>query len=238
MNLKLPKKILIPALVILVGVVSIFLVSSSQIKVIKKLNASVEQLRNDKEELRAKYLMLSSLDEKNIEQQSALAELAVPSEKNIPFILQAFRDAVSKADFLIKEFKFAPGEVRGKEFSSVKTKKVIEELPLTATLIGPADNLNKLLASLESSFPLFEVKNVNFTKDLGQPNKARLKLELLTFYSPPRTKAEGEEIKLGQLVLNEKENSLLEELKTYSRPELKQVPSRGLQRKGENPFIF
>ncbi len=238
MKLGVSKKILIPGLIIFLSVVSILAIGLTQVEVIKKLGTSVEKLEKDNEDLRSKYLMLSSLDKKNIERQAALAELAVPSEKNIPFILQSFRDAVDESDFVIKEFKFTPGEISKEKASSEEVEKRIDELPLTASLVGSSDNFKLLLNNLETTFPIFEVEEAKFSRDKESRDKAKLDLSLITFYSPPLVKLEYEDLKLDQLVLNEEEEKLLEELNSYSRPELKRGESGGLKRKSDNPFVF
>ncbi len=234
----MPKKILVPAAVIFIEIFLIVLIAATQVEVIEELRSANQNLQKDNDNLRSKYLMLSSLDEEQIKINSAIAELSVPSEKNIPYILQAFRNAVEDADFLIKKFEFAPGEVTSEINGEAKTNKRIEELPLTAGLVGPSQNLDKLLEAFETTLPLFEIKNVDFSKSFDQPDKSRVDLELLTFYSPPLTRVESEDITLEQVVLNEKEASLLEELEQYSRPVLKQREGSGLERKGDNPFLF
>lgn len=237
MKLEINKKLFLPAMIIAVGMFSLMAVFLTQVKVIRELRASVKQLRSDRDDLKSRYLMLSSLDQEDLKRQSALAELAIPSEKNIPFVLQAFRDAVSEAEFLIKKFEFDPGEISKEKSEPKKAKRTIEEMPLSANLIGPADNLDSLIDSLQNTFPLFEVEVVNFTVT-QQQNKAQLELEAITFYSPPLIEVDQELIKLDQLKLSEEERALLGQLENYSRPELKRAPSRGLERKSDNPFVF
>lgn len=237
MKLNISKEILIPGFIISLGIIALLAIGFTQIDVIKEMRASVDQLKKDEQELRERYLMLSSLDEKNLEQQAALAELAVPSEKNIPFILQAFRNAVEKNGYLIKEFQFSPGEISKQEVT-LDAGKVIEELPLTINLIGPSANLDQLINQLENTVPLFEIIDVDFKVDKDQPNKASLELKLLTFYSPPLAKADIEAVRLEHLVLSEEESALLDKLDTYSRPELIRSTIRDLERKSDNPFVF
>ncbi len=238
MKLKEYKRIIIPIAIIALGLVLALFISLTQIKAVKNLTVSVDQLEADKEELRAKYLMLSSLDEGDIQRQSALAELAVPSEKNIPFILQSFRNAVESANFVISDFKFMPGELTREEISELEEKNGVEKLPLSASIIGPADNLENLIDAFETTFPLFDLRAVEFKRNVDQENKARIKLELFTFYCPPLAKRQFTEISLDELVLTDKESSLLEEISAFSRPELKRRESRGLERKSDNPFVF
>ncbi len=235
--MNLQKEVLIPGLVIFSGLVLLIVIGYTQVKVIKEMRASVDQLEKDEQDLRERYLMLSSLDERNLEQQSALAELAVPSEKNIPFILQAFRNAVEESSFLIKEFKFSPGEI-SKEEVTLDSGEVIEELPLEINLVGPSENLNQLIDELENTVPIFEIRDIDFKVEEKQPDKASLKVKLLTFYSPPLVEADIDMVRLEHLVLTEDQTGLLEELKTYSRPELVRRPIRDLERKSDNPFVF
>jgi hypothetical protein len=237
MKIKMLPKLLFPSLAIFVSLILSIIIGVTQFKVIKELRTSVKRLDAENEVLKNKFLMLSSLDESNIKEQFAYAELAIPSEKNIPYVLQAFRDAVSKANFLVKTFQFSPGEVSSESIFEDKNKAV-EKLPLTAELVGPSDELNGLVEALENTFPLFEVNNVSFLKESNSLNKARVELKLTTFYSPPLPKEEQKNVKLDQLVMTEEESALLENLATFSRPELKRRTGGGLERRTDNPFVF
>jgi hypothetical protein len=233
-----PKKILVPAVIIFFEIILVLLILTTQTRVIKNLRDTNQNLEKDNNDLRSKYLMLSSLDEEKMKINSAIAELSVPSEKNIPYILQAFRNAVEDADFLIKKFEFAPGEVISENNEGANMSNRVEELPLKAGLVGSKDNLDKLLESFENTLPLFEIKKVDFSNRSNEDGKSTVELELLTFFSPPLTKVQSEDITLDQIVLNEKETSLLEELEQFSRPVLKQREGSGLKRKSDNPFLF
>jgi len=231
-NFKRSKKIIIPSLIIGVGIILIAFLLLTKVNEIQKLRKSVKSLKKEKEELRNKFLMLSSFNLEEIKKNSALAELAVPSEISVPYILQAFRDSVQEADFLVKDFKFTPGEM-----SKDKSKKSLDELPLTANLVGPIENLGNLLVELETTFPLFEVTSLEFSSGYGT-EKASLNIKLLTYYSPPLVDIKMGDIEMQQLVLNDQEDKLLKELNNYSRPTLKGIESRSLERKGDNPFAF
>ncbi len=237
MKLEVSPKLLFPSLAIFVSLILSIVIGMTQYRGIKELRTSVKRLDSENEVLKNKFLMLSSLDESNIKEQFAYAELAIPSEKNIPYILQAFRDAVSKAGFLVKTFQFSPGEVTSESIFQNKNKAV-ENLPLEADLVGPSDKLNGLIQALENTFPLFEVNSVKFTKEISSMNKASVEIKLTTFYSPPLPEEEQKNVELDQLVMSEEETALLENLGTFSRPELKRRTGGGLERRTDNPFVF
>ena len=133
MKIEISPKFLFPRLAIFISLILSIVIGVTQYRAIKDLRTSVKRLDTENKVLKNKFLMLSSLDESNIKEQFAYAELAIPSEKNIPYILQAFRDAVSKANFLVKTFQFSPGEVSSESIFEDKNKAV-EKLPLKCSL--------------------------------------------------------------------------------------------------------
>lgn len=240
MNLNISKKevsdLFIPGIIIVAGLIALVVVGFTQVGAIRNSLAGIEKLKKENQELKARHLMLSAIDETEIQRQGALAELAVPSEKNIPYILQSFRQAVGSSNYMINQLKFTPGEFIGDE--ALREAGKVEEMPLSAGLIGPTDDFNLLVKTLETSLPLFEVKNIELRRDFGEAHKTRVNLQLVAFYSPPLTELERKEFSSEEMVLNEQESTLLNELADYRRVELGREEFREIERRTDNPFAF
>jgi len=244
----------IPGGVILLALFSLFVFLPKQIKLLRKEFKSVQTTKKEVKDLRNKYLLLSSLDQEELKEQAKTAVLALPEQKSVPQILKGLRESVGEAEFLIRELKFAPGEIQKQTESTTATtdtkkttKRRVEELPLEAELVGPVDKISQLLTSLETRLPLFEVTNLDLSISQRAGHQGVIDLEVITFYSPPMTAyQESSEIPLDDLVLTEAEQGLLTSLSEYTATEVslslpgepvgttREATATGIR---ENPFI-
>ena len=246
MELKNYRPIFVPALIIFLGTISLLALFPIQVKTLIKERRKIEMMEKEIEELKTKYLLVSSLDQETLKSQAGLALMALPEDKNVPYILQGVRQAVVNAGFVIKAMKFAPGEIskEGDEKRS-KAKKRIEELPLELKIIGPYGKLLGMLESLETTLPLFRVESVEVIGSQKIKNRVNARLKLITFYSPPLPASPRDAIALSELILSEEESGLLEKLSQFKTPTVKvdSSPNQGAPTKPtgkgrENPFSF
>lgn len=252
MKLTKYQPVLIPGAIIFLAAASLLIFLPKQIGGLVKGWRQIKAAQKEIEELKAKYLLVSSLDQETLKTQAQLALAAVPEEKSVPLILQAVRRAIADAGFVIKTMKFAPGEVNKEEVnekskaSKSKTSRRIEELPLELEVVGPYAKLSEMFESLETTLPLFQVELVEITSSQKVENRASAKLKLITFYSPPLSVQSQSKVALKDLVLTEEENSLLEKLSQFKLVTIKtseSPPYQGEEKssgeKGrENPFVF
>lgn len=244
--------ILVPGVVIFLAVISLLIFLPKQIGGIVEGWRQIKTYQKEIEELKTKYLLVSSLDQETLKSQAQLALAAVPEEKNVPFILQAVRKAIADAGFVIKTMKFAPGEVNKEEtnkkgeISKSETSRRIEELPLELEVIGPYEKLSEMFEFLETTLPLFQVELAEISISQKVESRVNTKLKLITFYSPPLSIRSQSKVTLKDLVLSEEESNLLEKLSQFKLTTIKSSTSISHQEEGktseekgrENPFSF
>lgn len=235
---RLYKPFIIPVALTIVAFVSLFLFLPKEVASLSKNLRLIKVSKEEISQLKNKYLLVSSLDSKILEDQTILAKLALPDDKDISLILQALKESAESASFLVKSLKFAPGEMVKEDIDSQKTtKKRIEELPIELKLVGQFSNLENLFAAFERSFPVFqidELKVVSFQRGEGN---VTVEVKVITFYSPPTVFSDTSKIELENLILNEEEIEFLKRLSTFRKVNVgSQLPSDVSPR--ENPFIF
>lgn len=243
------KQMLPSALMILFSWLFLFWFVPSQFGAIKNLNAQLGKVTAEIKDLKDKYVLLSSLDQQQLAFQSELCSLAVPEEKDIYHILQALNNALSLHGFLVKTMKLAPGEIEAdpkpdlvKESSKKTTassKKVLEEMPIEATFVGPYAKAIDLFIFLEKTLPLFETESLEIIGPRTPEAPITLKARMLTFYSPAKTDFNSDAIRLEDLILTESESELLTRLSSFQKSQARklspgEIPGGGKQ----NPFSF
>jgi len=230
---------IIPVLVILTALLSLIFIMPGQIRSLAKQRGEIESIKKDVKEQGAKYLLISSLNKETLEQQASLAVAALPEDKNVFYVLRGVKDISAEAGFLIKSLKFAPGEISKAGEKKKLVKKRIEELPLTLKVVGPFGEISDFFEAVENRLPLFQIKGIELVNSEKTGESVNLRLELITFYSPPSTVYKKEVVRLEDLILSEKESDFLNNLSSFKRTTI--VGRKSQSEKGEkreSPFLF
>ncbi len=231
---------IVPAGIILIALLSLVVVLPKQIKGLSKEWQEIKRVEKEIEDLKIKHLLVSSLEEETLAEQASLALAALPEDKNVPYILQGLRNSINETGFLIKELKFAPGEIKKEGTGEKKlVKKRVEELPLDLEIVGAFAEISNFFNSLEKVAPLFQSTNLEIVNSGSDKGNSIIKLKLITFYSPPMSVYETKGISLEDLVLSEEER---ESLGALSQLNLTTIVARegrdDLKRSSQDPFSF
>lgn len=232
---------LIPGVIILASAFSLILILPKQIGGCKNEWSRIKEIKEEVKDLRAKNLLISSLDETKLEEQASLALAALPESKNVPYILQGLRESLNRAGFLIRDLKFTPGEISKESSEETKARlaeKKIETLPLELKIIGPFQGVVGLLGDLEKATPFFQVQNFQLDNPEKEAGNSIVELDLVTFYSPPLAAYKVKAINLEDLILSEDDNRSLDLLSQLNLTVVKEVRTEILERKTGDPFNF
>ncbi len=227
MRLSSYRPILIPMMVIITALISLVLILPRQLRALTAIREKIDQLKEEVEELRSKYLLLSSLDKNKLSQQARLAVSALPEDKKVPYLLQGVREALAENKLVIKSLKLAPGEIAKpgeSQRTRAKTRRArIERLPIAIEAVGRSEDLEALFRSIENRLPLFEINSFEamISRDESGIKKVTIKMKLSTFYSPPLAPKQISQVSLDDLILTEKEQSLLESLAQFKVTQVK-----------------
>jgi len=239
MRIKRYRFVIVPTLVISAAMLSLIFVVPGQIRGLTSQWREIESIKENVREQKAKYLLISSLDKEKLEQQASLAVAALPEDKNVFYVLRGIKDLCAEVGFLVKSLKFAPGEISKGGEEKKLVKKRIEELPITLKVVGTFGKINDFFEAVENRLPLFQIKDIELVNSGKTGESVNLKLELVTFYSPPPSIYKKEVVKLEDLILSEKESDFLNNLSGFKQTAVvggKSQPSEGKKR--DNPFLF
>ncbi len=229
---------LVPGLIIVAAVISLIVLLPGQIQYLSDQNSQLAAEKSKINELRTKHLLLSSLDEAELEQRAKISVAALPEDKNIPIILQSLREAVNDPGFLIEELSFSPGVIEKSDEENLEVKR-IEELPLKVKVIGRTEDLLDLLLSFERRLPLFEIKDCKIASLGREGDRLRMELSLLTFYRPPIKVEEVDSLTTEELILDKEELALFDKLNDFILTEIEPIviPEGELDAPKEDPFL-
>lgn len=210
----------LPVIVMASAFLSLVFILPNEIKTVKKNFKQVASEEKSIRELKEKYVLVSALDKETLNRQAISAVLALPEDKNVPYVLQALRNALESSGFSIQNLEFSPGEVKKPEEETEKTgktektKRVLEELPLKVTAAGTFTGLANFFKALENTFPLFAIKELKLIKSKSGFSD-KMEVSVVTFYSPKRV-FDSRNITLDDLILSEEEKAISEKLPQYS----------------------
>jgi len=239
MDLKKYRFVLLPGIVIAFTALSVLFVLPGHVSQVRKDLREIKEKQEEIEDLKTRYLLISSLDLETLTKQASIALAVLPETKNVPYVLQGLRNAVLEAKFAIKEMKFSPGEIKKGDQTETLGSKKVGRLPIEIETVGSFENVTELFSRLEKAAPVFEILNMELTSSEKKEGSCTLAINLSTFYSPPLTNYKSEAITLESLVLNETESSFLETLTEFTIPEVRVRKSViGDQERRENPFAL
>jgi len=160
---------LVPIIVGVVILISIFIIGLPTIRQTSQLRNDVTQERERLALLTTKLSQLTALDESLLQSQLFEAEIALPSRKPVFETLSSLSLQASESGVLLGSFNFSPGEVatqssQASPDTSASEKidpGVLSRMPLSVSLTGSNDVIIRFLEILSQSAPLIEPIQVN-----------------------------------------------------------------------------
>jgi len=238
MKLSNYKFIAVPLTVIILSLVTLAAIVPKTFREVSEGLRGLQKTEGETKDMKTKYLLVTSLDEEKLKSQSALAKAALPEDKNVPLVLQAVRDTAAESGFIIKNLKFAPGELEKEEEMTKLEKKKIEELPITIKIVGPFLKLDRFFSLLENTLPLFQGEDVEIINAEKSGGNSNIEIKMVTFFSPPAASYNVRVLKLEDLVISEEENSFLEKLGVFKKTEVIIPVFSETQTERQNPFTL
>lgn len=153
------KKYFLPVGVFLLSVILFFFIVVPQFGDYTKSRQQASTASEHLNITQGNVQLLSSLDERTLDDDSAIVSQALPPGKDFVSILNAISSAGDRSGTALGDYTFQVGDVAGltnKENASVPT------LQLNINIVGSARDASKFLSELAKTLPLSEATSVKF----------------------------------------------------------------------------
>jgi len=227
---------LFPAVVIVVGILVFVSLLLPRIKEISVIRGKIKKNDGLAGEIDKKVRLIQSIDREVLDRQSSIAEMALPSKKNIYNLVVVMSNVASAHGFELESLKIGMGEVDSEsiETGETETESVSEDgdgevtktvrrsvpkkeddlemLPIKVELIGSKDDYLDFLLAMEEAIPLLSISKL----DLSSKKEAvSMELTVTVYFSPAKAGLDLDSISLSDLMMTEEELLAAERLETF-----------------------
>jgi hypothetical protein len=154
---------------------------------------------------------LAAVDQEKLRKNQTLIEEALPSTKDLYFIMNVLGEIGRNWNFSIDSFTVSPGKVSGDD--GKKTITAVTKVPLDVIMVGPKDKYLDMVKQIENSLPILSVDKFDVT--YLDNNLVSLKIIVGT-YSNLQVEKVAAGANWSEVQLTANENALLEKLSTFS----------------------
>jgi len=181
---------------------------------------------------------LSSLSEKELEDNVDLSLKSVPAEKDFYVVVKNIKNIFGQEGILLSTFQFTVGEI-----STQSAKKAASDLPeffgVSLSFSGPVDKTERAISRLENSLPLLSIDLLKLTSEYssssGQLGNYTGSMNLKSYFAllPKTLGAIDKELPK----ISSPQKKQLEELSAYEYYSTEEeFPTEGIAVGRENPF--
>lgn len=192
-------------------VLTLFLIIWPKISGINEIRQQIDIAETQNKNIKQQIAYLSAVDQDKLRKNQGLIEQALPSTKDLYFIMNALGELGRRWNYSIDSFVVSPGKITGND--SKKTITTVTKVPLDLIMIGPRDKYLDLVKQIENSLPILSVDKFDVT--YLDNNLASLKIIVGT-YSNEQIEKVASSANWSDIQLSPKENELLGRLATFS----------------------
>lgn len=203
-----------------------------KIREVIAIQQKISQERKTLAQLTQKVALLEGLDQNELSTKTDKVLKILPTEKNVPFILQTLRLLSSQTNINLSKLTVSPGSL-STDSAQLNPPADLPVLTLDINLDGDKDKIKSFLSSLEFTSPLMRVKTISFSQK-GDSSIA-LEMVLETYFLPlPQTLGKPEQPVPN---ITSQEQSAYQLLTQFKSPLTASELPVGPAGK-ENPFVF
>ncbi len=213
LSLRRIKKFLLPVVIVLsVSILSWFILIP-QISSLYTTLSLVSELEQKAIVLKNKAGILAQYESSGLNDDFRTMEFALPSGKNVSFIISSLKNLQVKSGVSISALGFSPGLLE-EEAGNTKTLKsdTLTPIELDLSFYGSEGGVLTFIDSLNKTTPLFRVKSVSFSSVVGSTITVDMALSTFSLTLPAN---------LGNIdsllpELTEKQKEAFEEIASYT----------------------
>lgn len=169
---------------------------------------------------------LQGLNPEQIKTNLAIAEAALPIEKDYAGILNAISEAASSANVSIGDYSFQIGDIYSKNPSTAINGQLPVDIALTIS--GTLDDAQNFMAALNKEFPLSEVASISTRNGNGSEIKA-------TFFYNPLPPIQFSPTFLIQPISPVQQKLMISLAKDFRRPQDVPIPKKQIATESAQP---
>lgn len=205
----------IPAGVVVLFIVSIFLVVLPRIKSIQEMDKKANDTNKMTQAVQEKVKYLSGINPTDLKQNADRLNSAIFAEKNSYFLINIIRVIADQYEFQIQDFSLSPGEVKQENPTVVKTAvDVVTKIPVNIVLVGPKSKYLDFIEAIEKNLPILSMDGFQLATE---QNSIKLTLMLVSYYIPTKGIADISKLTLADLTLSKDESDLIKELAGFKK---------------------
>lgn len=233
--------LLLPAGVLLLFIVILFLVVFPRVETIQDTNNKTDNTNKMTETVKEKVEYLSGIDPVDLKQNAERLNSAIFAEKNSYFLINIIRIIADQFEFQIQDFSLSPGEVKQEELVTKTVVDAVTRIPIDIVLVGPKVKYLDFVEALEKSLPILSMDSF---KLVTAQESIKLTLTLTAYYVPTKNTLDISKLTLADLTLSKEESGLINKLIDFNRASTGSIgigessSQRFIKYSRPNPFSF
>ncbi|HBP50962.1 MAG: hypothetical protein US68_C0006G0028 [Candidatus Shapirobacteria bacterium GW2011_GWE1_38_10] len=214
-----------PLGLLLIIIVSVLTVMLPKIDEISEKMKEIKAVTSKTVEVNQKRTYLQTVDQgETLNNAKKLADALLP-ERNSYLLVRIIRDAAAQSGYNVDDFSISMGDVKNEEVK--KDNSNYDKIPVSITLIGPADNYISLVKAIERTLPIMSIDNFEMRSQNGV---ATIRLNVMAYYLRDISNLKIENLTLGDLTPSQDEATLLSTINEYQT----MVVEGGLNESGDD----
>ena len=200
----------------LLMVISVNLLLIPKVKDYQQMAGQYKTIDSKRKQLVDKRQYLASIDQDELQKNASFIANALLPEKNSYVLVEMIGKIAANYGYQINSFLVNPGEIsNNSEDSQPQAAKVsgVANIPVTLTVIGPANRYLELINGLESSLPVLSLGSFKM-RTTGETST--IDLSVSAYYITDNATFEVDKLTLADLTLTPSETEVITKLSQFS----------------------
>ncbi|MEK7527830.1 MAG: GspMb/PilO family protein [Patescibacteria group bacterium] len=208
----------VPGLVLMALLLTFLGVIRPKISNISEIVKQVMEVRKTTQEVIEKRKYFMSIDQNELNASVSLLSSGVMPEKNSYLLVKIIRRISENSGYQVSDFSVSLGEVKKQD---VNQKEIgFEKVPVQLVLSGPKEKYLELIEGLEKSLPVLSIDSFDM-KTSGEI--ATIDIRVSAYFQPESNKIKIETLSLKEMILSDKESTLLSTIKGFKAFEAENI---------------
>lgn len=203
--------VFVPLVVVVVLVViSINLLLVPKLSEYQQMSGQLNNIEQQTQQFIQKRNYLLSIDQVELKKNADFIYNALLPQKNSYLLVGMISQIASSYGYQTDSFLVSPGDVTAKNSSTVNG---VASIPVTISIVGPADKYLNLIKGLESCLPVLSLDSFKMTSD---GSVAKIDLAVSAYYAQTNMNIDITKLTLTDLTPTKEESDLLARLNQFT----------------------
>ncbi len=203
---------------LLIMLFSVNILLIPKVKDFQQMSSQYKYIDSKRKQLEQKRQYLSSIDQEELTKNSNFIANALLPEKNSYVLVEMVGKIASNYGYQINSFLVNPGEISKDSTTETVASKVngVANIPVTLTVIGPANRYLELINGLENSLPVLSLSTFKM-RTTGETST--IDLGIAAYYITDNSTFEIDKLTLADLTMSSEETSVISRLSKFTLQE-------------------